>query len=309
MKSSTSGNRNRGRLAKAGKRNDIIHLTGISARVRLKTTALSQRREVHEAEARLRTLGYLALALQVQGAAAPEGVLGGNLLRLVFRSSWLAQFVLLILLLFSVASWGIILYKLWTFRRAERQSTTFLDVFRKSSKFSEVHAVCKTLGDSPLVGVFQSGYAELNTQLRQTGGVSVTAQTIAPGGVQVRPTLKSLPAVDRALLRASTQEINKLEERVPFLATTASITPFIGLFGTVWGIISAFDSIGQTASTSLAVVAPGIAEALIATAAGLFAAIPAVYFYNLLAHRVKLFATQMDDFSLEFLNIAERNFT
>src|SRR5450756_827523 len=168
MKSSTSGNRNRGRLAKAGKRNDIIHLTGISARVRLKTTALSQRREVYEAEARLRTLGYLALALQVQGAAAPEGVLGGNLLRLVFRSSWLAQFVLLILLLFSVASWGIILYKLWTFRRAERQSTTFLDVFRKSSKFSEVHAVCKTLSDSPLVGVFQSGYAELNTQFAAT---------------------------------------------------------------------------------------------------------------------------------------------
>jgi biopolymer transport protein TolQ len=257
----------------------------------------------------LRTLGYLALALQVQGAAAPEGGLGGNLLRLVLRSSPIAQFVLLILVLFSVVSWGVILYKLWTFHRAARQSATFLDVFRKSSKFSEVHAVCKTLGESPLVGIFQSGYAELNTQLRQAGGVSVTAQTIVPGAVPARPTLRSLPSLDRALLRASTLEINKLEDRIPFLATTASITPFIGLFGTVWGIISAFDSIGQTASTSLAVVAPGIAEALIATAAGLFAAIPAVYFYNLLAHRVKVFATEMDDFSLEFLNIAERNFT
>jgi len=257
----------------------------------------------------LRTLGYLALALQVQGAAPPEGGLGGNLLRLVFRSSLIAQLVLLILVIFSVASWGVILYKLWTFRRAERQSASFLDVFRKSTKFSEVHAVCRSLSDSPLVGIFQSGYAELNTQLRQSGGTLVTAQTIVPGAAPARPTLRSLPAVDRALLRAAAVEINRLEHRVPFLATTASITPFIGLFGTVWGIISAFDSIGQTASTSLAVVAPGIAEALIATAAGLFAAIPAVYFYNLLAHRVKVFATQMDDLSLEFLNIAERNFT
>ena len=253
----------------------------------------------------MRTLGYLALALQVQGAAAPEGGLGGNLLRLVLRSSPVAQLVLLILVLFSVASWGIILYKLWSFRRSERQSTAFLDVFRKSSKFSEVQAVCRTLGDSPLVGIFQTGYAELNTQLRQSGA----AAGAAPGGGPARPTLRSLPAVDRALLRASSVEISKLERRVPFLATTASITPFIGLFGTVWGIMTAFERIGSMGSTNLGVVAPGIAEALIATAAGLFAAIPAVYFYNHFAQRVKLFASEMDDFSLEFLNIAERNFT
>jgi biopolymer transport protein TolQ len=260
-------------------------------------------------EARLRTLGLLALSLQAQGAPAPEAGPGGNLLRLVLRSSPAAQFVLLILVLFSVVSWGVILYKLWSFRRAARQSATFLDVFRKSSRFSEVHAVCKSLSASPLVGIFQSGYAELNTQLRQAGTAHGAGQTLGATAPQGRPTLRSLQAVDRALLRASAVEINKLEHRIPFLATTASITPFIGLFGTVWGIMSAFEGIGATASTSLAVVAPGIAEALIATAAGLFAAIPAVYFYNLLAHRVKLFASQMDDFSLEFLNIAERNFT
>ena len=124
-----------------------------------------------------------------------------------------------------------------------------------------------------------------------------------------RPTLKSLASVDRALLRASAVEVNKLERRIPFLATTASIAPFIGLFGTVWGIMSAFQNIGQTGSTNLGVVAPGIAEALVATAAGLFAAIPAVYFYNQLSQRVKLFASEMDDFAMEFLNIAERNFT
>ena len=115
--------------------------------------------------------------------------------------------------------------------------------------------------------------------------------------------------MDRALLRASTVEVSKLEHRVSFLATTASITPYIGLFGTVWGIIMAFQSIGMQGSTSLAVVAPPIAEALVATAAGLFAAIPAVYFYNDITSQVKKAANEMDDFSMEFLTIAERNFT
>jgi biopolymer transport protein TolQ len=111
------------------------------------------------------------------------------------------------------------------------------------------------------------------------------------------------------LLRASVVEVNKLERRISFLATTASIAPFVGLFGTVWGIMSAFEGIGRTGSTNLGVVAPGIAEALIATAAGLAAAIPAVLFYNHLTQKAKVFASDMDDFSMEFLNIAERNFT
>ena len=178
-------------------------------------------------------------------------------------------------------------------------------MFRKSSKFSEVAAVCRTLADSPLVGIFQSGYAELNSQLR-TGAPADSAKPASSAG---RPTLKSLDAVDRALLRATTVEMTKLERRVPFLATTASITPFIGLFGTVWGIMSSFQGIGAAGSSSLGVVAPGIAEALIATAVGLFAAIPAVYFYNHFTQQVKHFAAEMDDFSLEFLNISERNFT
>lgn len=211
--------------------------------------------------------------------------------------------VLVILLLFSVVSWGVVLYKAWGFRRMEHQTTTFLDVFRRSTKFSEVQAVCKSLEGSPLVGMFQAGYAELNLQLRQPAAPN------SPGGAAARPTLKSLAAVDRALLRASSAEVNRLEKRVPFLATTASITPFIGLFGTVWGIMASFSSIGAQGSTDLAVVAPGIAEALIATAAGLAAAIPAVYFYNHFTTKVKNYASEMDDFALEFLNIAERNFT
>ncbi len=243
------------------------------------------------------------LALQVQGAAGSDPAAGQDVFELVARSSPISKLVLLVLILFSVTSWGIILFKLWALNRAERQSTAFLDVFRRSAKFSEVQAVCKNLSESPLVGIFQAGYAELNTQLRQ-GVPTQTGATVA-----ARVTLKSLPALDRALLRAAGVEVNKLENRVSFLATTASITPYIGLFGTVWGIMAAFQGIGQTGSTNLAVVAPGIADALIATAAGLFAAIPAVYFYNHLASRVKLLASEMDDFSLEFLNISERNFT
>lgn len=256
----------------------------------------------------MRTPGFYALALYAQGAGQPEagaGQVNTDIISLIAQASVLAKVVLVILLIFSAVSWGVVFYKVWQFGRVRRQSSRFLDVFRKSSKFSEVAAVCRTLSHSPLVGLFQSGYAELNSQLR-TG---TNADAVKPSPSAGRPTLKSLDAVDRALLRASAVEMTKLERRVPFLATTASITPFIGLFGTVWGIMSSFQGIGAAGSSSLAVVAPGIAEALIATAFGLFAAIPAVYFYNHFTQQVKQFAAEMDDFSLEFLNISERNFT
>ncbi|MDE3154289.1 MAG: MotA/TolQ/ExbB proton channel family protein [Acidobacteriota bacterium] len=269
--------------------------------------ALSQRRTHRRPEARLRTLGSPLLALQVQGGS--DSGLGTNVVHILARSSIVAKIILLILAVFSIVSWGIILYKIWVFRRAERQTRSFLEIFRRSSKFSEVQAVCKTLKDSPLVGIFQSGYAEITAQLRHAAPAADPAAAAHPNPPGGRPTLKSLAALDRALLRASSVEMNRLEQHVSFLATTASIAPFIGLFGTVWGIMSAFEGIGQTGSTNLGIVAPGIAEALIATAAGLFAAIPAVYFYNHLTSRTKLFASEMDDFSLEFLNIAERNFT
>jgi len=258
------------------------------------------------AEACLRTPGYYALALYAQGGgpAAGTGEANTDIVYLVSHASPIAKVVLVILLLFSAVSWAIILYKFWQCGRASRHSSTFLDVFRKSSKFSEVQAVCRTLGESPLVGLFQAGYTELNSQLRL--GSNPEGKPAAAAG---RPTLKSLDAVDRALLRATTVEMTKLERHIPFLATTASITPFIGLFGTVWGIMAAFVRIGATGSTSLQAVGTPIAEALIATAAGLFAAIPAVYFYNHFTNRVKHFAADMDDFSLEFLNISERNFT
>jgi biopolymer transport protein TolQ len=260
----------------------------------------------------LRTLGSLFL-LQVQGEETPFAG-SGDVIRIVTDTTPINQAVLIILVLFSIASWAIILQKLWTFRASDRDTARFLDAFRRSSKFSEVQAVCSTVSATPLVGVFQAGYAEMNAQFRavhpaSAGPAPPSNPSTNPPLSPTRPILKSLEGVDRALIRAATNEVNKLERRMTFLATTASVTPFIGLFGTVVGIMIAFQRIGATGSTNLAIVAPGISEALIATAAGLFAAIPALVFYNHFTHRVKEFSATMDDFALEFLNIAERNFT
>jgi biopolymer transport protein TolQ len=250
-------------------------------------------------EVSLRASGGLLLALQDPQTSTKASF---DLISLVLHAGIVVQGVLVILLVFSAASWAIIVFKSGYMRRVARQNAAFLAVFRKSSRFSEVQASCGSLPASPLVGLFQSGYAELTAQMR-------TQADHRPAEGAARPTLRSLEAVDRALLRAATTEIARLEHRVAFLATTASITPYIGLFGTVWGIMMAFQAIGIAGSTSLGVVAQPIAEALIATALGLFAAIPAVYFYNHLTSEIKSFANEMEDFSLEFLTIAERNFT
>jgi len=251
----------------------------------------------------LRASAFLVLAI-AQGPAAPTDAAppATDLISLILHASLIVKLVIGVLLIFSAVSWGIVVFKKLQFQKAARQTASFLDVFRRSNRFSEVHAVCGSLAASPLVGLFQAGYTELNAQLRGAGENK-------PGAPAARPTLRSLEAVDRALLRASTTEVAKLEHRVPFLATTASITPYIGLFGTVLGIIRAFQDIAGAGSTSLGVVAPGIAEALITTAIGLFAAIPAVYFYNDLTSHVKASSNDMEDFSMEFLTIAERNFT
>jgi biopolymer transport protein TolQ len=256
----------------------------------------------------LRTLGSLFL-LQVQGEETPFAG-SGDVIRIVTETTPINQAVLVILVIFSIVSWAIILQKFWTFRASARDTARFLEAFRRSSKFSEVQAVCPTVAATPLVGVFQAGYAEMNAQFRVApGGPPAATPSTNPSTASTRPILKSLDGVDRALIRAATNEVNKLERRMTFLATTASVSPFIGLFGTVVGIMIAFQRIGASGSTNLAVVAPGISEALIATSAGLFAAIPALVFYNHFTHRVKEFSAAMDDFALEFLNIAERNFT
>jgi len=211
--------------------------------------------------------------------------IGGEISSLIETSGLVAKTVLVILLVFSVASWAIIFSKWGLFRRARLQSNRFIRAFRKSERLQDVAAVAEQFKPSPLVAVFEGAYDELRKQ--------------AP--YQIRMT-----ALQRATQIASSEELTRLESRLPWLATTGAVTPFIGLFGTVWGIIDAFHGLGTAGAATLRAVAPGISEALVTTAAGLFAAIPAVIAYNMFTQHIREFGSRMDDFSLELINEVER---
>lgn len=215
-----------------------------------------------------------------------------NFLKLIIEAGPVVKLVILVLVFFSVFSWAIIFFKRKTLKRASAQSQKFSAVFRRSRNLTDVNEAARKYKASPLASLFQSGFKELSY--------------ITRSNPQSQLTPARLERLDRALIKASNGEISKLESMMSFLATTGSVTPFIGLFGTVWGIMDSFNRIGITKAASLTIVAPGIAEALIATAAGLFAAVPAVIAYNYYLHRIKDLITVMEDFSLEFLNIAEK---
>lgn len=219
-------------------------------------------------------------------------------LALILKASLVAKLVLVALLVFSISCWILIFHKRALFRRTEKDTTQFLGIFRNSVRFSEVKSVCDRYLHSPQVGLFLAGFSELNFQLKHQNN-NATGQ----------PKVRSLESINRVLQRASFVELSKLEKNLNQLATTAAVAPFVGLLGTVWGIIEAFREIGNQKSASLAVVAPGIAEALIATAFGLFAAIPAVMAYNYFMNKIRMASAAMEDFSLEFLGIVEKNFT
>jgi biopolymer transport protein TolQ len=210
------------------------------------------------------------------------------------------KLVLLILLYFSVVSCAIICYKLVQVRRANITSERFLDFFWKTKRFDAVSGQLERFSHSPLCALFSEGYAELK-KLMEKGDEKEDPTVISTE-------LGGIDNIARALRRATTSEITRLEKYLTFLATTGSTAPFIGLFVTVWGIMTAFKGIGETGSASLSVVAPGIAEALIATAIGLVAAIPAVMGYNHFQNRIKVMIAEMDNFSTEFLNIVHRSF-
>jgi biopolymer transport protein TolQ len=235
------------------------------------------------------------LAAQVNQASGP------GLLEFFLQSGPAAKVVLLTLVGFSVVSWAIMIGKLLQLRRAHRQTERFLQIFHQSKRFSEVSAASAKLYASPLVGLFQAGYAEIDSQVKAGDATAATQ------GARYR--IKSLDGVERSLRRALGVELLLLTKGTNFLATTAAATPFIGLFGTVWGIMVAFGDIGRTGSTSIVAVAPGIAEALVNTAAGLGAAIPALIGFNFFGNRVRRLRAEMEDFILEFMNLAERNFT
>ena len=221
-----------------------------------------------------------------------------GILALVWNSGPIAKVVLTILLVFSIASWALIVEKAWQLRRVRRQTVEFLRAFREGRRPSVVQNAARKLRESPLAQLFTAAYQEMS------GIAEAPDRMLDDADDGLSP--ERLEAVNRALRRAAAHEVALLERYLPFLATTASATPFIGLFGTVWGVIAAFHGIGQQGSASLAVVAPGISEALIATAAGLGAAIPAVIGYNYFVNRVKHWATEMDGFTLDLLNLLSR---
>jgi biopolymer transport protein TolQ len=210
------------------------------------------------------------------------------------------KLVLIILLYFSVVSWTIIFFKVLQVYRANSDSERFLEFFWKTKQFDLIYAQLDRFVNSPLTILFNEGYDELK-KLTEKGD-----HPDEPSGISTD--LGGIDNITRALRRATTSEITRLEKYLTFLATTGSTAPFIGLFGTVWGIMTAFKGIGETGSASLSVVAPGIAEALIATAIGLVAAIPAVMGYNHFQNKIKVLIAEMDSFSTEFLNIVQRTF-
>ena len=196
--------------------------------------------------------------------------------------------VMAVLLLFSLLSWTVILSKWAMFRRARSANRNFLRVFRKADRLDAIAAASAQFPAAPLVAVFDFGYTEVSRQVTSRGKI-------------INPL-----ALERTLQLGISEEMTKLERSMNWLATAATISPFVGLFGTVFGIIEAFQALGLTGSTSMRTVAPGIANALFATALGLFAAIPAAIFYNYFGHIIKELGARMEDFSLEFLNVAER---
>ncbi len=229
---------------------------------------------------------------------AVSGHFQGDLVNMVLHAGAMVQFILLMLVLFSVFSWAIILNKYRIMKRVESENNEFLQLYMKSNKLSEIYSEARQFSNSCIAEVFRAGYMELS---KSSKGLK------AQEGAEAGPAeFKVIDNVERALNRALGTESTRLESTLGFLATTGSASPFIGLFGTVWGIMNAFRGIGARGSATLAVVAPGISEALIATAAGLAAAIPAVIFYNYYQNRKKKIVLEMENFSSEFLNILER---
>ena len=230
---------------------------------------------------------------------APAGQL--DLLRLATHSGPVVTGVLMLLIFFSVMSWAIIGYKLMQVRRAQGNVMRFLETFWESKRLDSIYETTKGLTNSPLASVFRAGYVELSKvkKVQAAEGDTAAATDIS---------LSGLDNISRAMRRAHLTELTHLEALVPFLATTGSTAPFVGLFGTVWGIMVSFQDIGRMGSASLATVAPGISEALIATAAGLGAAIPAVIAYNYFVSKIKVLDSEMENFTSDFLNIIKRHF-
>lgn len=224
--------------------------------------------------------------LAVSFPIAWQGTVGN----LIAQTGLVARIVLLLLLFFSVFSWAIIYAKWRRFKVLRNEGEKFVRAFRRARRLAEMNVMAENFGAHPLKAIFEAGFKEVNDQAGNPGGP-----------------LKNPNALGRALQIASSDQLSRLERHLSWLATTGAVAPFIGLFGTVWGIMDAFLSLGSAGAASLRAVGPGIAEALVTTAAGLFVAIPAVIAYNQFLSKVRELGNMMDNFSLEFLNAAERS--
>ena len=231
------------------------------------------------------------------GSLDLSGNFNGSLLNMIMDAGLIVKFVLLLLFIFSVVSWAIIFFKYRYYRKIRQENESFDEDYSRSSKLSDVLPAAKKYSYSTIAEVFRVGYAELTK-------INKPLNDSAQGSDEIR--LSSLDNLERSMNKACNTEMTKLESALGFLATTGSASPFIGLFGTVWGIMDTFKGIGARGSATLAIVAPGISEALIATAAGLAAAIPAVIFYNYFLTQSKNMVQEMENFAAEFLNIVER---
>ena len=216
-----------------------------------------------------------------------SAVLVGNIFEILQQTGLIARAVLGILLFFSLVSWALILQKLGIFGRIRRQSDQFLRIFRATKGVANPQGVISA--GSPFANVYAAGYRELQTQVTGEGN-------------NPHPKIKSFPAITVSMQLAAADEIRRVEKGMSWLATTAGVTPFIGLFGTVWGIIDAFSGLGSSGAASLRAVAPGIAEALVTTAFGLLVAVPAVWAYNYFTNKVEAFDVEMDNSSMELIN-------
>ena len=224
------------------------------------------------------------------------GVFDTQVLKHVMLAGPIVKLVLLLLIGFSVVSWAIIFLKARLFKGIERNQTGFARAFAEGKSLSALYEQAERGDKSPLTEVFRAGYLELTRIQRERGEASQGGRT-SPFPIE---------NVYRAMYKTTHEQVGGMEELLPFLATTGSATPFIGLFGTVWGIMNAFSGIATTGNASLATVAPGIAEALVATAAGLGAAIPSVIAYNYFLTRIRSIHTRIDSFTSEFINFLER---
>ena len=238
--------------------------------------------------------------ISLPGALSFEGAFGGDIIQMIVHAGLVVKFVLLILFLFSIISWTIIFMKWRLLRRAKDETDFFLDLFWESTEFNTLYDECDNLLFSPVAHLFRSGYSEL----KKISKIQAHPES-KDRDLSMQPVFDN---VERTLKRTAIDQSNRMERALSFLATTGNTTPFIGLFGTVWGIMESFRSIGLKGSANLAVVAPGISEALIATAAGLGAAIPAVVAFNYFNQKVIGLRAEMDTFTSDFLSLVGRHF-